>query len=78
MQTAITAIADTTTTTTIATTFSTGATVHAAIGQALTLLEPQSRFGDKPPKFEVVCPQSRTAFLKGLTEAACTRFHGLL
>ena len=32
----------------------------------LTLLEPQSRFGDKPLKFQVVCPQNETAVLKGL------------
>ena len=31
-----------------------------------TLLGPQSRFGDKPGKFEVVCPQNRTAVLRGL------------
>ena len=35
----------------------------------LTLLEPQSRFGDKPLKFQVVCPQNRTGVLKGLTES---------
>ena len=33
----------------------------------LTLLGPQSRFGDKPLKFQVVCPQNETAVLKGLT-----------
>ena len=33
-------------------------------GGLLTLLEPQSRFGDKPVKFQVVCPQSGTAVLK--------------
>ena len=40
----------------------------------LTLLEPQSRFGDKPFKFQVVCPQNGTAVLKGLTASAhwCT------
>ena len=32
----------------------------------LTLLEPKSRFGDKPLKFRVVCPQNGTAVLKGL------------
>ena len=32
----------------------------------LTLLEPQSRFGDKPFKDQVVCPQNGTAVLKGL------------
>ena len=30
-----------------------------------TLLEPQSRFGDKPLKFQAVFPQNRTAVLKG-------------
>ena len=30
-------------------------------------MEPQSRFGDKPLKFRVVCPQNGTAVLKGLT-----------
>ena len=29
------------------------------------LLEPQSRFGDKPAKFQIVCPQNGTAVLKG-------------
>ena len=33
----------------------------------LTLLEPRSRFGDNPLKFQVVCPQNGTAVLKGLT-----------
>ena len=33
----------------------------------LTLLEPQSRFGDNTLKFQVVCPQNGTAVLKGLT-----------
>ena len=32
----------------------------------LTLLEPQSRFGDKPLNLQVVCPQNGTAVLKGL------------
>ena len=31
--------------------------------QVLTLLEPQSRFGDKPLKLQVVCPQNGTAVL---------------
>ena len=31
----------------------------------LNPLEPQSHFGDKPPKFRVACPQNRTATLKG-------------
>ena len=34
-----------------------------------TLLEPQSRFGDKALKFQVVCPQNGTEVLKGL--ASC-------
>ena len=38
----------------------------------LTPLEPQSRFGDKPVKFEVVCPQNGTAVLKGLRLCAQT------
>ena len=33
----------------------------------LTLLEPQSRFGDKPVKFQVVCPQKRDCGSKGVT-----------
>ena len=33
---------------------------------SLALLEPESRFGDKPFKFQVVCPQNGTAVLKGL------------
>ena len=32
--------------------------------KSLTLLEPESRFGDKPFKFQVVCPQNGTAVLK--------------
>ena len=32
----------------------------------LTLLELQSHFGDKPLKFQVICPQNGTAVLKGL------------
>ena len=39
---------------------------------ALTPLEPQSRFGDKLPQFQVVCPQNGTAVLKGLKEHART------
>ena len=35
------------------------------VSRGLTLLEPQSRFGDKPRKFQVVCPQNGTAVLKG-------------
>ena len=41
-----------------------------------TLLEPQSRFGDRPLKFQVVCPQNGTAVLKGLKRyAQSTRTH---
>ena len=32
----------------------------------LVVLEPQSRFGDKPVKFQVVRPQNGTVVLKGL------------
>ena len=32
----------------------------------LTLSEPQSRFGDKPLKFQVVCPRNGTPVLNGL------------
>ena len=32
----------------------------------LTLLEPQSRCGGIPVKFQVLCPQNETAVLKGL------------
>ena len=39
-----------------------------ALLMLLTLLEPQSRFGDKPIKFQVVCPQNGTAVLEGLRE----------
>ena len=39
----------------------------------LTLLEPQSRFGDKPIKFQVVCPQNGTAVLKRLTVLSTRR-----
>ena len=35
--------------------------------EALTLLDSQSRFGDKPIKLQVVCPQNGAAVLKGLT-----------
>ena len=34
--------------------------------RALTRLELQSRFGDTPLKFQVICPQNETAVLKGL------------
>ena len=35
------------------------------INRRFTLLEPQSRFGDNPIKFQVVCPHNGTAVLKG-------------
>ena len=35
--------------------------------QQLTLLEPESRFEDKPFKFQVVGPKNGTAVLKALT-----------
>ena len=35
----------------------------------LTLLEPQSRFGDKPFKSQLLCPQNGTAVLTGLIGA---------
>ena len=38
----------------------------------LTLLGLQSRFGDKPVKFGVICPQNGTAVLKGLTNVTTT------
>ena len=37
--------------------------------KGLTLLVPQSRFGDKPLKFQVICPQNGTAVLNELREA---------
>ena len=36
---------------------------------SLTPLEPQSRFGDKPLKFQAVCPPHGTAVLEGLTRS---------
>ena len=36
------------------------------LGQSLTLLEPQYRFGDTPVKFQVLCPQNGTAVLNGI------------
>ena len=39
-------------------------------GSKRVLLEPQSRFGDKPVKFQVVCPSNVTAVLKGLNVCA--------
>ena len=38
-----------------------------AIVAVLSLLGPQSRFGDKPLKLQVVCPPNGTAVLKGLS-----------
>ena len=35
----------------------------------LTLLELQSRFGDNPVNFQVVCSQNGTAVLKGLSQS---------
>ena len=43
------------------------------VQQLLTLLEPQSRFGDNSLKFQVVCPQNGTAVLKGLTARTAQR-----
>ena len=40
---------------------------------SLTHLGLQSHFGDKPLKFQVVCPQNGTAVLKGLTFAVIER-----
>ena len=44
--------------------------VHPNFSEAprltLTLLEPQSRCGDKPLNSQVVCPQNGTAVVKGL------------
>ena len=39
---------------------------------------PQSHFGDKPVKFQVVCPQNGTAVLKGLRHILIAGCHGLL
>ena len=41
--------------------------IHFDLIVSLTPLEPQSCFGDKPPKFQVVCPQNGTAVLEGLS-----------
>ena len=40
-------------------------------------LEPQSRFGDKPLTFQVICPQNWTEVLNGLPvlEARRSAFH---
>ena len=37
-----------------------------SLALAINKEEPQSRFGGKPLKFQVVCPQNGTAVLKGL------------
>ena len=37
-----------------------------------TILEPPSRFGDRPFKFQVVCPQNGTAVLKSCSAATAT------
>ena len=42
---------------------------HPGLDFRLTLLEPQSRSGDNPDKFQVVSPQNGTAVLKGLTNS---------
>ena len=39
----------------------------------LTLLEPQSRCGDKSVKFQGLCPQNGTAVRKGLSVSLATR-----
>ena len=39
---------------------------ETAARRELTLLEPRSRSGDKPVKFQAVCPHYETAVLKGL------------
>ena len=41
----------------------------------LTLLEPQSRFGDKLLESLVVCPHNGTAVLKGLTTLRTRLYH---
>ena len=50
--------------------------VHKIGLRPLTLLEPQPRFGDKPLKFQVVCPQNGIAVLKGsnVCQVACMTF----
>ena len=40
--------------------------IGTAVLEGLTLLEPQSRFGDKLLGIRVVCPQNGTPVLKGL------------
>ena len=42
------------------------ARIVTLLSARLTLLKPRSRFGDKPLKFQVVCPRNGTAGLKGL------------
>ena len=44
--------------------------IGTAVLEGLTLLEPQSRFGNKLLGIRVVCPQNGTAFLKGLSGVA--------
>ena len=44
----------------------------------VNLLELQSRFGDKPVKFQVFCPQNVTAVLKGLRSSPYWRATRLL
>ena len=43
--------------------------------EGLTPSEPQSRFGDKPVKFKVICPRNGTAVLKGSIFAASAGMH---
>ena len=47
-------------------------------GTALTPLEPQSRSGDNPVKFQVVLSPNGTAVLKGLICCACNTLACLL
>ena len=42
------------------------AILRSRVIRVVTLLEPQSRFGDKPVIFQAVCPQNGTAVLKGI------------
>ena len=42
-----------------------------------TLLEPQSRFGGKPLKLQVVCPQNGTAVLKPFRVLRYTRINSI-
>ena len=43
-------------------------TQNVNLSSLIILLEPQSRFGGKPLKLHVVCPQNGTAVLKALVE----------